>query len=281
MCYVAYSRSTSLEGLFIIGDFIPSKKRKSDPTEIEISRLRKRPNTYIPEFSILADTNYVFILSHNVESLNARKEYLLEDPVFKNASVLLLQETWLKRSDNVDLEGYEELLSNFPNIGQSSRGFGTICYIKQCYAHEVTCKLAKSFYNPPTRGDNSATHGELTMFKWKNCFYVNIYKSPTASLTDFKVLIDDAMVNTQGCSNVLVAGDFNINFLDQSKTDNFLAFMKDYELEMISPKDATTNGDTCLDAMFGKGVFNNQNESRVTIYDALFSYHKPLILKYK
>ena len=67
--YVALSRVTSLEGLYLIGNFSPSAIISSKSADIEYERLRSSENSLEPLLSIVpTDSNLVLTLL-NIRSL--------------------------------------------------------------------------------------------------------------------------------------------------------------------------------------------------------------------
>jgi hypothetical protein len=78
--YVACSRATSLDGLFIEGEFVPPTAPSfNDPVSLEISRLRQMRFPFALKF--LQDYEHSFwkVYFHNVQSFNLHREDVISD----------------------------------------------------------------------------------------------------------------------------------------------------------------------------------------------------------
>ena len=81
--YVAFSRATSLNGLYIVGKFNPPTEiKQNDPVNVEMVRLRENP--LIPKFQFLRSVpeNAVQIVSHNIQSIRKHISTVVNDKVY-------------------------------------------------------------------------------------------------------------------------------------------------------------------------------------------------------
>ncbi len=103
--YVACSRATSLEGLYIVGQFKPpSFPGQSDPITIEMNELAQSPyifNLYFP-----SPTEQGGIYFHNIEGILSHQADLLCDTSILSHDYLILVEPRIAPANNVNLNGY-------------------------------------------------------------------------------------------------------------------------------------------------------------------------------
>jgi hypothetical protein len=95
--YVACSRVTKAEDLFLIGRFVaPIPRGETCEVAQELRRLETRRITFQcrtwPELAATADA--LKIVFHNMEGYRAKGQCTFADPIFAEADVVLLAETW-------------------------------------------------------------------------------------------------------------------------------------------------------------------------------------------
>lgn len=264
LLYVALSRVTNINGVYLIGKFIPPSppSEKHTPT-LEMKRMRQEAQL-IPRYQYLRQVpdGVIQIVSHNVQSLRAHAKTLEKDPVYVTSSLLFLQETWLHENEEVSIQGRVEIARS--SITGKVRGSGTIIFSNMTLQ---PTKLTSVEYKKDNHNFEASTCsiGHIT--------FVNVYISP-ASTTEFFKDSFNYLFSTINSSDVVLAGDLND---DMIQNDIRLLFLRDeFGLELRSPKKPTTDKATCLD-----GVFSNCNdfEVQVHIYESYISYHKPLVLR--
>lgn len=97
--YVACSRATSLNGLFIDGIFDPPKLKNVNVTN-EMIRLRKEsPLQFTLQFLQDFDDTYHKIYFHNIQSINKNFHELQADHCAMASDYLAFVEPWLKDTD--------------------------------------------------------------------------------------------------------------------------------------------------------------------------------------
>lgn len=122
--YVACLRATSLQGLFLIGKFIPPTKiNTNDKTFLEMTRLRDEC-IMVPKFQHLREVpnGMIQIISFNVQSLKRHANTLKCDQVFTSSDLLALQETWLSSTDTIEISPFEEVVRNKQSGGSCAKG---------------------------------------------------------------------------------------------------------------------------------------------------------------
>lgn len=264
LLYVALSRATSLKGLHIIGDFKPPKPRPAtDPVVVEMDRMKKFCSL-VPKYQWLrkVSEDTLQIISHNVQSIRKHHRSIRSDYVYMNSHLLLFQETWALANERYDFPEFSEVVRNDVS-GRPSAG-GTIIYAKNGQRTDQSYSISVQSGNE---------HVEITCCVKDDLKIVNIYKHPKTTL---EFLRDTLQQNESlfESDNILVCGDFNQNMATESGIQRLLEGK--YRMTMISPKLPTTNEFTTIDAVFGK---LNSYVACVTIYESLFSFHKPIIIR--
>lgn len=264
LLYVALSRATSLNGLFMIGDFKPPHTPPHNyPPLAEMARM-KLYATLSPKFVWMqhVQDNAIQIISHNVQSLRKHLQSITCDPVYLNSHLLLFQETWLVGNENCVIQGFKEVQRNY--IGGRPAANGTIIYIKESFDSTADSSMIRK------SGDQ---HIEITSCYINDVKIVNIYKNPTSTVHFLKTTILEK-VDLFEHNNILLCGDFNTDFKKSTELENFL--QSRFGLNLLSPKQPTTNGGTTIDAVFGR---LETYVNHTSIYESLFSYHKPLVTR--
>ncbi|XP_062621669.1 uncharacterized protein LOC134283235, partial [Saccostrea cucullata] len=150
--YVALSRVTSKEGLFIETNNVEllQKKIYCDP-EVKTA-LHGMPKLELPYFNQLEQRMTLFL--HNIQSLNKHFEDLQKDIRYRNADIICLTETWLRSGQNVSsfsIEGfsfhqvargdaYDDSNGHVLQL-RSSKGGGVAVYIKDTGQENILCSL--------------------------------------------------------------------------------------------------------------------------------------------
>ena len=268
MQYVAFTRATHLQGLFLIGQFKPPQPiLQTNPVVLEIERLRRNP--LIPTFEILHEVpmDYLQIISHNCQSLNAHLPNIISDPVYTKSHFILLQETWSLSSDHPSIPGFTEIIKN--DISSTRRlANGTSIYVSDEQCTSVHAVGAFEFVD-------DQQHIEMTTCKTASCTFVNIYVSPQTTLYNFKLFFNNKeFLFTE--ENLFLFGDFNTSF-NNPNNDMEIYLKETFDLDFLSSRISTTDNNTAIDAVFAK--FLNMH-IKVFMYESLFSYHKPIILRY-
>lgn len=278
LLYVALSRATSLEGLYLIGTFKPpnpdplpeqstkqgkiKRKRKIYPCQ-EMERLRKDA-VFVPKFTNLTHfaNGCLQIVSHNVRSLHAHAKCLSADTVVLASNLALFQETWLKTSSNEQLPSKRIITRNMlPD--EKTVAKGTIIYGSDDMLFESLGNYDR----------NDSNHIDMTICKFRDIFIINIYKSPNATKQNLEDTLETIRHYLEE-PNVLVCGDFNddLTVLD---SPTIVLFMKEYNLKLLSPTLPTTDYGTCIDGVFGRLL---DYSCDITIYESYFSDHKPIVI---
>lgn len=152
--YVACSRATSLEGLFIVGNFKPpSSPGSSDPITKEMKELAKNPYIFQLDFNARKTGSIYF---HNMEGYLSHQADLLGDATIMSHDYLFLVEPRITPSHKIKLNGYAT------SFRQNSSQSNNVCnsegillftkgnsipkkYVKHCYHIKLFFKIFKLF----------------------------------------------------------------------------------------------------------------------------------------
>ncbi|KAG5672958.1 hypothetical protein PVAND_003045 [Polypedilum vanderplanki] len=265
--YVAYSRATSLNGLFILGQFKPPKEIESN-NEVNVEMLRLREDPLIPKYQSLriVPDNAIQIVSHNVQSIRKHVTTLVADRVFANSHIIALQETWAIDNENYNLPDFEEISRNH-FIGRP-KGFGTINFCKFDIESRISDRIE-------IENGNANDHIELSAFKIdKQIAIINVYNNPASNIEQLKATLIEIKEYIDESEDVLLIGDFNYNLVRNNQLETFLDC--EFGMALLSPREATTNAGTTIDGAFGR-VTNYNVEC--FIYDSYTSHHKPIVIR--
>lgn len=265
LLYVALSRATALAGLFMIGKFkAPHKTPSNHPPTDEMTRLRLYA-ALAPKFEWMQKVEgCTQIISHNVQSIRKHKRSIFSDPVYMNSHLLLFQETWALSHEDFILRGFDEIERNYFDGRPAANG--TMIYASQ--------KICSNVTGSKSIGSKSSNmHIEITACSFNDLKIVNIYNSPKSTINFLRATLLDSY-DLFNHSNVLLCGDFNIDFSKPNCVEEFLR--REYGLKLLSPKFPTTDGKTTIDAVFGK---LESYKCHVNVYESVFSYHKPLVIR--
>lgn len=105
--YVACSRATSTQGLFIDGAFVPpDAPNEDDSVTAELNRLKARPYQFKLQFLQSIATDYHKFYYHNVQSLISHVDDAASDPCVMSADLIAFVEPHLIEQDDFTFPGY-------------------------------------------------------------------------------------------------------------------------------------------------------------------------------
>lgn len=205
--YVAVSRATSLQGLFLL-DFKPELIKADDMVLKEMNRLEEHTSSTTEAYQQLSgpSPNIVRVCFFNVQSLWATHRRDVEnDPYINTASILAMSETW-QPSIQCSLKGYGYNISR----GRSSENGGGVALFSKNYPLNeldlliTNCNIDAIAAHIPLSNDNS---------------YITVlllYCPPRTTVPLICCCIKDFIQSHRG-EQIIIGGDFNINL---NKTSN-------------------------------------------------------------
>ena len=295
LVYVALSRVTSPQGLFIIP--ANDKKifyhgRREDDTMAELRTEFERLSTVclqtcdqtIVEKMNLAEMT---IFSFNCQSLNAHAKDLRGN-VLNKSDFLLLSETWIENDKHVEIHNFLCVVQ-YKRPGVRAGGVA-IYQNTQKLQHVVTNHTDIYTRNDALISTQSSSVGDLCaaeckMHNGKTVIMVSVYISPGKSIGDITDFIHHVLLPyTEGGAKLLnknyheipmiIAGDFNVNFANEESLPLIDFFRNVSNLEIATNRNiGTTRHGTTIDAVFSRFIDNLSTN----IYISHFSYHKPIV----
>ncbi|CAF1316326.1 unnamed protein product, partial [Adineta steineri] len=159
------------------------------------------------EFPEASQEERVFVMFHNVQSLNKHIFDVRFDKTFLSASMISLVETWTKPSDSLEIEGFK--IIHRRDCNDIRKPFGQITYLKNDLKYEyITEKYEYSGRN----------HIEYSSIKIDDICIISVYNSPNSSFDVLKRHMNEVITISKGfCENIIVVADFNINFESQNQ----------------------------------------------------------------
>ena len=174
--YVACSRATKASGLYLVGDFVPSKPHeRNDAVAMMFKSMRsERMLKFSLEFSEESQDGKIFVMFHNVQSLNKHILDIRSDKTFMFASLISLVETWTKLTDSLEIEGYK--IIHRRDCNDTRKPFGQIAYLK----NDLKCENITERYSRTSHSGHSSivdTSLQWTLFSPTDSFLLvlNLY----------------------------------------------------------------------------------------------------------
>jgi hypothetical protein len=216
LLYVAMSRVTTINGLFLFGlptiqkekyqKMKPAAKQKEieknyldRKVNVEMKRLREKCSienifTFLNDPAIINKSNNTLsIMFHNIRSYNNdKKHHITFDHGFQRADVIMLVETHtqLKYINNIQLSGYQSIYNSGSNQKYSSHG--QICFIKNSKLNN----FALICHNANGKTLESTNMLELSLFEYMSPINSTInyicllYKHPQMNHSQFAYEFD-------------------------------------------------------------------------------------------
>jgi len=261
--YVACSRSTSLLGLFICGEFkAPETPKDDDPVTLEICRLREKPFNFCLRFLQDVDIGWNKIYFHNVQSFIAHAEDLSRDNCAVSSDYIALVEPHLLDKDSIEraLVGYSCLFrANCRSIRNSE---GALLYAKEF--NTDTNPIFNSYYS-------NNGHCLFVTFHVQDVTVVMSYKSPAYNQSLYVERLE-ALLSSY-CGKILLFGDINID-LKKKDGENIRKRLLDLNFKcIIDATNCSTDGGSRIDVCFANFKF-----IEAWFYESYYSYHKPICI---
>ncbi|CAF2095939.1 unnamed protein product [Rotaria magnacalcarata] len=243
MGYTALSRVRTLEGLFLI-DLHFDKFYCNENIDRVLSQMKEMKRKQ-PIFQ--QSSNYLNILSHNIEGLKCNFNAFRNHHLTQNADLICLTETWLSYKNLInkfDMNGYHLIhksrSSSFSNdhlLHSQKRGGIAVYYRDSISVQEIdSCEHL------------NLEHITFELLKEK-IIIVNCYRSPQQNKTEFLTNIDHHLKEIGIERKIILIGNLNENSLSEKSKPietklNTLGFINIYQ------NLPTTNNLTSLDCLY-------------------------------
>lgn len=225
--YVACSRTNSLAGLEIIGKFIdPTGISDKNKVKIEMERLRMNCQLIFDlKFAEdLKQKDEMQIIIHNIRSLKNKKEIIERDVLYNQSEIICLCEAWCSEKDDLDIKGYK-ILNKITNRFDINRNIGSVIYIKDEFVTKT--ELYKSVIKYQEKHNQNYYTIEIVKIKSEKFIYlISTYKSPKYPINEYlnnlNEIINRIPKNENELAEIIIAGDFNINYIKNKELFNDL-----------------------------------------------------------
>ena len=266
--YVAFSRVTSLQGLFLLNGL--NGQIKVDKGVIqEMERLRRDSSlkfSYKPVESYKCSLLTVF---QNAQSLHLHLPLVQNDSTFTGADIICFAETRLQQSDqdtDYTIQGFQSIIRNDqPNKIHGMRpAHGLAIYIKNCYDLISTEKLSTEQFE--------SLVVNVSDVRSQNIYSVIvIYKAPMCGFENFrKHILLLSKLHLHG--KLVIVGDFNFD-VSYDLNRNFIEVVRSaFPNTRLLNTEPTTQKNTTLDVCFSSC---NANSDVIT---CVWSYHHTLVV---
>ena len=260
--YVALSRVTSLNGLFLTGQY-KSSAIKADPRALqEYDRMRKEC-VLEPLHKDDASNDALTITLLNTRSFHKHAIDIYNDRVLLNTDVLCLTETQILPHQNTN--NISEVLTNFNYLhNKCDDKFQSLSF---CYKSHVEI----IDYHHTT--GVSIIDFKKTLFSSDPIKIVLLYRKNITCLSSFYHTLADIM--QLGTVHVLL-GDFNINAQDQEETSTLLQMLQNYQQIVQEP---THLGGAILDHVYVRKDFVKDFKLECFVKCVYFSDHDAIKFK--
>ena len=265
--YVAFSRVTSLQGLYLLNGLNGEMKVDKGVVQ-EMERLRKETSftlSYKPVNSYSSDLVTVF---QNAQSLHLHFPLVASDSTFTDADIICLAETRLKQTDqdnDFSIKGFKPIIRCDQRVATHNTrpAHGLAVYIKDCHQLLSVDKVSTELFESLSVNVlNSRSHRLYSV--------IVIYKAPTCRFEAFKKHII-SLSCLQLSSNIIIVGDFNFDVSDDLN-ENFIGVMKSaFPMALQFDTPFTTRHNTKLDLCF------STCHGTANIVTCVWSYHHTLV----
>ena len=267
--YVAFSRVTSLQGLYLLNGL--SGRITVDKSVVrEMERLRRDACVslcYKPVQTYHCDLVTVF---QNSQSLRLHFPLVRNNSTFTDADIICLAETRLQQSDkdeDYSIEGFHPIIRNDQKAKSDDvrPPHGLAVFVKRC--HEIV-----SLSRISTEKFESLVLNVRNMYSLNVYTVIVVYKAPTCSFESFKTSIM-SLSELQQTDRLIIVGDFNFD-VSQNQNKTFLRVMKqNFPTCRQLYTSFTTQENTILDI-----AFNSSNRGCSDIIACVWSYHHTLVV---
>jgi exonuclease III len=265
MGYVALSRVTSLEGLFLVKEDYDENKIYCDISVHKALQLMPDAKTlpqWTAQVNLTSLNSQCILISHNIEGLIPHLQDFSRNVVTHQSDIIALQETWTAYVVNQPLPYYSLHLQprNYSGIAEvpdslktTTKG-GVGFYIHQDFAYEII------------HTEQCGIECIAAKFPSLHLSVYNVYRPPQLPLLYFVRKLTELLQNSETAANIVV-GDFNVNIVcDKNNLLHKEMAALNYKQLITQP---TTAGRTIIDHIY----VNNVECVSSGVIPTYYSYH--------
>ena len=265
--YVAFSRVTSLQGLYLLNGL--SGHIKVDQSVVhEVKRLRRDACIELAYKEVISCDCDLTTVFQNAQSLRLHFPLLHRDSTFTDTDIICLAETRLQSTDqdaDYSISGFFPIIRNDQSRVHDMRpSHGLAMYVKSC--HKIISSQTVS-------SDKFEALAVSVINMRSQILYtiMIVYKAPSCKFEDFKAKIC-SFAHSVSSDKLIIVGDFNFD-TSCGRNRNFVSLMKSvFPRARLLNTPSTTNESTTLDLCF------TTCNSNADIISCVWSYHHSLIV---
>ena len=260
-CYVALSRVTSLDGLYIDGPLSTNFNGNTKVTEA-LKLLSSKPAAYQFDHLLIRNNFTLKVVSFNIQSFVLNNDFINRDDHLINSDLLCLTETWTTPSDMISFYGFETV--GRLDSGCRRKPSGIIVLSKP----GLGFKQVKAY-----RSINQGYAIDSVLVMNAEYAVLTVYAAPKSTISDLQTHLACTMHNIDRNVKLLVAGDFNQNLLYPATKQRIHQMISNLKCQLIAPKLPSTIAGTQIDFAFG-----TVDMVTTEYYESMVSFHRPQII---
>lgn len=309
LVYVALSRATSLQGLFITNQdkdhtFYHHRGKENKELSNEFKRLERHPlqtigdtcRDFLDQSTQTDDPTLLSLGTFNTQSLKAHLLDITTDFVLPRCKLLSISETWVENDHEIEIPGFHTI-SRFKRNTVRAAGVMICENMTHSNALQSTEHDLLKFDESEMKVKRIATShdgvGDIcsieTTINGKRALLVSVYISPNTPLKEIrsffilnllayspklKGLFEDLEKFRYYEIPIILSGDLNLDLCSPNGAE-FIEFMNT-ELGLQLSNDSsisTSRHSTCIDAVFSRHIDHLETRH----YISYFSTHRPLL----
>ena len=222
--YVAFSRVTKLEGIFLL-NFKPDAIKTDSAVTEEMLRLQQQnPATLITDRVIPLPEATVRICFFNAQSLGPTHiTDFIHDPYIQTSTILAVTETW-QVNDNFTIPGYKHSISS-PRTSHHGGG-AVLCSNETCSLQKLPLQMHSQI---DAVAANVIIHSQNNT---STAIHFLLMYCPPRTLSQISHLIE-SFINTHTGSQLIIGGDLNID-LKTSPNNTVVNLLKSFGMTQIT-----------------------------------------------
>ena len=237
--YVALSRATSLQGLYILGQ-IESKHVKANPKVLEEYQ-RLQNECIVPHLTTMLqdDFNVLTISLLNIRSLKKHSIDMKFDSRIFKSDIIALTETQLLPQDSDN-----EILNNLCPFKLHRQDHNTDKYSSMALCARNTVEIRQCEYFPSI---NALTFDLVNRTSKEIRTILLLYRKQNSNILQY---VDCLKYMLNSYSIDFILGDFNINYLNDNQVQPLKSLMESFNYTQIVTKPTFISSGSLLDHVY-------------------------------
>jgi hypothetical protein len=258
LLYVACSRATTLNGLYLIGTFHPpTPLNENDHLAQEIKRWES--TMLLPKFRFLREQHDgLQVMYHNIQSLQKNWDLIQADKIYQKTDILMFAETRSSLNDQLYMKKHTCIQRI--NTDHHSKPRGLALFIANKIQHLVNNSGHRIV-------QNSNKRIEVCWIVIHDTLFAAIYANPKSSTKEFMELFK--YLHHIPKKHTVVIGDFNRNNLHPEQIHRIQKCTVTH-LKLRNKSHITTVNGTSIDWIL------SDIKLSCGVYTSMLSYHEPI-----